>query len=143
MKNWARWGADDEIGTLNNISPQEILQAARLIRKGRVFSLALNFDSDGPQNGLWGKRFNPIHTMLATGVDAVAGRQESELSGTIRVNTMASLTFLFFFDSLGALPKGLSQSALQGIDFGRRTPASCAWPKRAFRHMNIAPWERD
>jgi hypothetical protein len=77
VTNWARWGADDEIGTLNNISPQEILQAARLIRRGKVFSLALNFDSNGPQNGLWGKRFNPIHTMLATGVDAVAGRQES------------------------------------------------------------------
>jgi kynurenine formamidase len=77
VKNWGRWGADDEIGTLNNVSPQEILQAARLIRKGKVFSLALNFDSDGPQNGLWGNRFNPIHTMLATGTDAVAGRQES------------------------------------------------------------------
>ena len=77
LKNWGRWGADDEIGTLNNVSPQDILKAAQLIRKGKVFSLALNFDSDGPQNGLWGNRFNPIHTMLATGTDAVAGRQES------------------------------------------------------------------
>jgi hypothetical protein len=76
-KNWGRWGADDEIGTLNNISPQDIIQAAQLIRKGKVFSLALNFDSSGPQSGLWGNRFNPIHTMLATGVDAAAGRQES------------------------------------------------------------------
>ena len=42
-----------------------------------MFSLALNFDSNGPQSGLWGNRFNPIHTMLATGTDAVAGRQES------------------------------------------------------------------
>ena len=33
--------------------------------------------ASGPQNGLWGNRFNPIHTMLATGTDAVAGRQES------------------------------------------------------------------
>src|SRR4030088_946154 len=77
LKNWGRWGADDEIGTLNNVSPQDIVNAARLIRKGKVFSLALNFDSNGPQNGLWGNRFNPIHTMLATGTDAVAGRQES------------------------------------------------------------------
>ena len=77
LKNWGRWGADDEAGTLNNISPQDIVNAARLIRKGKVFSLALNFDSNGPQNGLWGNRFNPIHTMLATGTDAVAGRQES------------------------------------------------------------------
>jgi hypothetical protein len=77
LKNWGRWGADDEIGTLNNISPQDIVNAARLIRKGKVFSLALNFDNQGPQNGRWGNRFNPIHTMLATGTDAVAGRQES------------------------------------------------------------------
>src|SRR6201988_4703876 len=77
LKNWGRWGADDEIGTLNNISAQDIINAAGLIRKGKVFSLALNYDSNGPQNGLWGNRFNPIHTMLATGTDAVAGRQES------------------------------------------------------------------
>ncbi len=77
LKNWGRWGADDEIGTLNNISPQDIVNAARLIRKGKVFSLALNFDSSGPQNGQWGGRFNPIHTMLATGTDAISGRQES------------------------------------------------------------------
>src|SRR6202162_2501436 len=77
LKNWGRWGPDDEIGTLNNISPQDIVNAARLIRKGTVFSLALNFDSNGPQSGLWGNRFNPIHTMLATGTDAVAGRQDS------------------------------------------------------------------
>jgi hypothetical protein len=77
VKNWGRWGAGDEIGTLNNISPQDIINAAQLIRKGKVFSLALNFDNNGPQSGLWGNRFNPIHTMLATGVDAAAGRQES------------------------------------------------------------------
>ena len=77
LKNWGRWGADDEAGTLNNVSPQDIVNAGRLIRKGKAFSLALNFDSNGPQSGLWGNRFNPIHTMIATGTDAVAGRQES------------------------------------------------------------------
>jgi kynurenine formamidase len=77
LKNWGRWGADDEIGTLNNVSPQDIVNAARLIRRGQAFSLALNFDSQGPQNGQWGGRFNPIHTMLTSGVDAVAGRQDS------------------------------------------------------------------
>jgi kynurenine formamidase len=76
-KNWGRWGADDEIGTLNYVSPADIVAAARLIRKGKVFSLALNFDNRGPQKGLWGNRFNPIHTMLATGTDAVAGNQDA------------------------------------------------------------------
>lgn len=74
--NWGKWGEDDEIGTLNYISPNDIVAAAQLIRKGKVFSLALNFDQNGPQRGLWGKRFNPIHTMLATGTDAVSGVQD-------------------------------------------------------------------
>ena len=75
-KNWGRWGPDDEAGTLNFITPQDIVAAAALIRKGKVFSLGLNFDKDGPQRSLWGNRFNPIHTMLATGTDAVAGKQD-------------------------------------------------------------------
>jgi kynurenine formamidase len=77
LTNWGRWGPEDEAGTLNNVSAQDIIHAARLIRKGKSFSLALNFDNHGPQSGLWGNRFNPIHTMLATGVDAAAGRQEA------------------------------------------------------------------
>ena len=46
-KNWGRWGPDDEIGTLNFISPENIVEAAQLIRKGKVFSLGLNFDNQG------------------------------------------------------------------------------------------------
>jgi kynurenine formamidase len=76
-KNWGRWGEDDEIGTLNFVTPDLVAQAATLVRKGRAFSLALNFDARGPQKGLWGNRYNPIHTMLATGTDAVAGRQDA------------------------------------------------------------------
>ena len=75
-KNWGRWGPDDEIGTLNFISPEDIVKAAQLIRRGKVFSLGLDFDNKGPQSGLWGNRFNPIHTMTATGTDAVAGNQD-------------------------------------------------------------------
>jgi kynurenine formamidase len=77
LSNWGRWGPEDEIGTLNNITPQDIVRAAQLIRRGRVFSMGLNFDNKGPQSGLWGNRFNPIHTMLATGVDAIAGCQDA------------------------------------------------------------------
>jgi len=75
-KNWGRWGPNDEAGTLNYVSPADVVAAARLIRRGKVFSLGLNFDRNGPQKGLWGNRFNPIHTMLATGTDAVSGVQD-------------------------------------------------------------------
>ena len=48
-KNWGKWGPDDEIGTLNYTQPEDIVAAAKLVKKGRVISLALNFDNNGPQ----------------------------------------------------------------------------------------------
>jgi kynurenine formamidase len=76
VRNWGRWGPDDEIGTLNLVGPEEVKTAAGLIRKGKVISMGLEFNFKGPQTTGWGGRFNPIHTMLATGTDAVAGNQD-------------------------------------------------------------------
>ncbi|MGB0572318.1 MAG: cyclase family protein [Alphaproteobacteria bacterium] len=74
-KNWGKWGPDDEWGTINYVGDEERKGAAQLVKRGEVFALGLNFDGDGPQNGLFGGRWNPIHTMLATGTDAVQGKQ--------------------------------------------------------------------
>src|SRR5438874_4846851 len=76
-KNWGKWGPNDEIGTLNHTRPEDIVAAARLVKKGKVISLALNFDNNGPQ-GAKSKypsmgRINPVHTMLRTGTDAYSG----------------------------------------------------------------------
>src|SRR6202171_4603066 len=76
LKNWGRWGADDQIGTLNLITPQDIVRAAALVKTGRASPLGIPPARGGPQTGLFGGRWNPIHTMLATGTDAVAGRQD-------------------------------------------------------------------
>ncbi len=73
--NWGRWGADDQRGTLNFITPERVLAACALPRTGRVVSCALNFDHKGPQSGAGG-RHNPIHTMLADGGDALSGAQK-------------------------------------------------------------------
>ena len=81
-KNWGKWGPQDEIGTLNYTQPEDIVAAAGLIRKGKVMSLALNFDHHGPQ-GAKSKyppmigRINPLHLMLRTGTDAYAGVLDS------------------------------------------------------------------
>lgn len=77
LKNWGKWGKDDEIGTLNYTSPEDIIAAAQLVRKGKVISLALAYDQNGPQSGRSKYpalgRFNPIHLMTRTGTDAYSG----------------------------------------------------------------------
>ena len=44
LNNWGRWGAGDEIGTLNLITPQKRKEAAGLVQSGVTVSLARNLD---------------------------------------------------------------------------------------------------
>ena len=71
-RNWGRWGTDDERGTLNYITPEAIVEAARLVKRGAVFSLAIPFNARGPQINQ-PRRFNPIHRMMITGPDCTTG----------------------------------------------------------------------
>ncbi|MFK0264626.1 cyclase family protein [Streptomyces angustmyceticus] len=65
VNNWGRWGADDEIGTLNLITDRVVREAAAGIRSGRRVPLALPLQQDGVQTGVIPGRVNPLHTMTA------------------------------------------------------------------------------
>jgi kynurenine formamidase len=42
-RNWGRWGADDERGAINLITPEKRVQAAQLVRSGRSVALSRDF----------------------------------------------------------------------------------------------------
>ena len=42
LNNWGRWGADDELGTINLITPEKTREAAALVRSGVTVSLSHN-----------------------------------------------------------------------------------------------------
>jgi len=44
LSNWGRWGKDDQIGTLNFVTPQDVVNAAKLIKTGKVFALGIPLD---------------------------------------------------------------------------------------------------
>lgn len=49
--NWGRWGVDDQLGTLNYISPEKIREATSLVRDGVSISCALPLNTTpGPLN---------------------------------------------------------------------------------------------
>lgn len=51
VSNWGRWGAEDEKGTLNYITPEHIRAAAGLVRSGQSVSLSLPLNVvAGPDN---------------------------------------------------------------------------------------------
>ena len=67
--NWGRWGDTDELGTLNFITNEKVLEAASLVKQGKVFPLGVDFGSSGPQ-GAFRFRQNPLHVMTIDGGDA-------------------------------------------------------------------------
>jgi kynurenine formamidase len=73
VSNWGRWGSDDELGTVNLITPERVAAAAKLVKKGTIFDLGIPFDASGPQPG--GGRINPVRLMSETGAqqDAFPG----------------------------------------------------------------------
>lgn len=68
LSNWGRWGADDQRGTLNLITPEKRRQAVALVRDGVSVSLARDVEkqeaADNPR---------PFeHEMLSAGMDRFA-----------------------------------------------------------------------
>jgi kynurenine formamidase len=62
--NWGRWGADDNAGAVNNITPEVRRNAAALVKSGRAVSLAYPINTvGGPGN------WNPAQHYLRTGPD--------------------------------------------------------------------------
>jgi kynurenine formamidase len=71
LSNWGRWGDDDEIGTLNFVTPEKRVRAAQLVKTGKIFDLGMAFDKNGPFLP-GGFRNNPIHVMTFMPSDTAA-----------------------------------------------------------------------
>ncbi len=66
VRNWGRWGDDDELGTLNLVDDAARLRAVASVRSGRSFALGLPLSrSEGIQMGFVPGRENPDRTMIA------------------------------------------------------------------------------
>ena len=65
IRNWGRWGPDDEIGTLNFIDAAARLRAAATVRSGKSFALGLPLsETEGIQMGFIPGRVNPSRSMI-------------------------------------------------------------------------------
>jgi kynurenine formamidase len=81
VRNWGKWGPDDQLGTLNYITAEKIARTTAMVKKGRVIPLSIPVDAYGPQ-GAHGFRRNPIHIMSVDGGDAEAARHLASWGGS-------------------------------------------------------------
>ena len=49
-KKWwpSEWGADDQLGALNRLTPEKVLAAASLIKQGKIYDMGRVFEEDMP-----------------------------------------------------------------------------------------------
>ncbi len=63
LSNWGRWGGDDELGTMNHITPETRRRAVSLVQEGVTVSCARTLsNANGPD-----VTFQPMHFMIESG----------------------------------------------------------------------------
>jgi len=107
VRNWGRWGDADELGTLNLIDDDKVRQAAGLVRKGKVFSLGMEFGSTSPQ-GAFEFRQRPVHLMTVDGGDekhyAEFGAKWSENASAQQISDFFGASPFRFNDDVIIMP---------------------------------------
>jgi kynurenine formamidase len=100
LSNWGRWGADDQLGTLNLITPARRLAALGLVRRGRLVSCARDIDPNDTSDSRRPQRY-----MIRSGEGVVDGKRvlrhvaASEYIGLIpgrNVTHLDSLSHVFW-----------------------------------------------
>lgn len=100
------WGAGDEVGALNELSPESILKAVQLVKKGQVYDLGITYDRTSYK---W-PGHSPGEIITFRSPEGV--RRQKDLAFTLPENGNASLTTwhssaLFMNDNVATQIDGL------------------------------------
>jgi hypothetical protein len=72
VKNWGRWGPDDELGTLNYITADMLRAAAGLVRSGRRSTMAIPMNTVAGPDRARRRHVGPRHRHRLVGVTFAA-----------------------------------------------------------------------
>ena len=118
LSNWGRWGKDDQIGTLNLITPAKRKEAAALVKEGYSVSLAGDADTvqavDNP---------NPYNVrMLAIGNDRIEvtyhGIAHTHLDSLAHINDNGVFYNGYTPDRDTVLKEGHSKNSIHNVKNG-------------------------
>jgi kynurenine formamidase len=72
-KNWGKWGPDDEVGSLNYLTPEVVVAAAGAIKSGKVFTLQVKM-ANPAGDPVWPGRTGAVRTMVIDEGQYIAGK---------------------------------------------------------------------
>ncbi|KDA04867.1 hypothetical protein DC31_04385 [Microbacterium sp. CH12i] len=110
---WSVWGADDSLGSINRIGPDQVVQAASLVRTGDVISLSLPLDEPDP--GLFPERPPFSHSAFATRNGRDDKLDDFYLQGSSHWDGLRHIRYRQYYWG-GRTDEHLDQSADLGIE---------------------------
>jgi kynurenine formamidase len=107
LSNWGRWGTNDELGTMNLITPEKRKQAAALVQDGVSISLAREVipSHDGGSDSFQQK-------MISTGESANSNHASDVYSTNYHGSTVTHLDALCHIFYRGKMYNGIPQAAV-------------------------------
>jgi len=147
LSNWGRWGAEDQRGTLNVLTPEITMRAVRLVQEGVAVSCARAWSYDGGPDV--DPRRVPQHFMLASGEAYRPGEGPDRqvamdyIGVAFHGRTVTHIDSLahFFWD--GRLFNGASSRLIRMTDGATSHSVANAMPGIVTRGILIdAPWLR-
>ncbi|MCG8414567.1 MAG: cyclase family protein [Pseudomonadales bacterium] len=114
ISNWGRWGAEDEKGTLNLITPQKRIEASQLVQDG--ISVSMSRFADKEQRPMNGNPFRHSLSVSRFGEHEVAG---DEYSVQYHGFAHSHIDGLPHFAHKGQMYNGFSVEELEASGAGR------------------------
>lgn len=154
LSNWGRWGKDDELGTVNLVTPAKRKQAAALVQTGTTVSLSREIPRQQEGNGPQNRPVNPggsLRNLFLIQGGYLFERQEIEYHGSLlshfdalcHVSYNGTLYNGFDFKTVVTPEGGCSKLAVTGITSGIVTRGLLLdIPGTRVRREDIDAWEK-
>ena len=81
-KGWGPWGADDEVGALNAMTPATIKAALALVKEGKIYDLGVNYDAESYK---W-PGHNPGMILTFRGPEGVKRQGDFKAANDLKLN---------------------------------------------------------
>jgi kynurenine formamidase len=102
VRNWGRWGDNDERGTANLIDADATRRGAAAVRRGQRISVVMPLGPGSPQEGGAPGRFNPVRRMISVNTPYTGDTNdacfnddivEMPLSAATHLDSLAHVTY--------------------------------------------------
>lgn len=120
INNAGRWGADDQLGTLNYFGPENRVSAAKLVTTGRIVSMAHDWDTvAGPDNPRPALHYM-IQVQEKEHPETLGSWNGDFLGADYHGRAMTHIDALCHYEYRGVLYNGIPQSSVssRGAEFG-------------------------